>query len=535
MSSTKRKKSRRAGKKKASGKITGTGPAPATGGLKHDLMVRYALTGLLLVYLLCYLFQLYMSLENALFWADENKHAYICSLVSKTHQIPTDLPEDLYGEYRWSYPPLFHLLGGAFMGIAGDDALKVFNLILLSAFLPTFYFLIRNHYGGDTAFMACVLLTLAPVLAINTVRFTTEMLSMICFFLSFFFLMLALEKKDRIRAAISGIFTALLIFSKQVGFVVLGFYGLLLCWYFWKNRHNFKILLWVVGITVLAYSPYLIWALYNRIEILGFVSVFLGLTEKPAWTGSVLKTFQRYNSGILEFFHLYYKSHGLLLTILLLAPGFYFVRARFKDKPRLVVLFLFLYLVLVMMAWHITNDRHTIILLPLGAFLIAYALSHTITHKWAIRTVMLALLLFAGYLTYHLLNYRQNYNAPGDFVELTEFINKEAASKGRILCLSKFDLMMYTQKQVIWPHAKLRDIPIELFERQTADELLALFRKYTIKYIVIDVARIKDIETFHGGRYPLYFVRNCERLERRGKIAFETKTGSGRYFLLSVN
>ena len=134
MSSTKRKKSRRAGKKKASGKITGTGPAPATGGLKHDLMVRYALTGLLLVYLLCYLFQLYMSLENALFWADENKHAYICSLVSKTHQIPTDLPEDLYGEYRWSYPPLFHLLGGAFMGIAGDDALKVFNLILLSAF-----------------------------------------------------------------------------------------------------------------------------------------------------------------------------------------------------------------------------------------------------------------------------------------------------------------------------------------------------------------------------------------------------------------
>jgi hypothetical protein len=65
--------------------------------------------------------------------------------------------------------------------------------------------------------------------------------------------------------------------------------------------------------------------------------------------------------------------------------------------------------------------------------------------------------------------------------------------------------------------------------------LLALFRKYSIKYILIDTARIMDVETFHGGRYPLYFVRNAERLERRGKIAFEAKTGSGRFFLLSVN
>jgi hypothetical protein len=94
---------------------------------------------------------------------------------------------------------------------------------------------------------------------------------------------------------------------------------------------------------------------------------------------------------------------------------------------------------------------------------------------------------------------------------------------------------MYTQKPVIWPHAKLRDIPIDLFEQQSADELLALLKKYHIKYIVIDTVRIIDVKAFHGGRYPLYFVRNCERLERRGKIAFETKTGSERYFLLRVN
>jgi 4-amino-4-deoxy-L-arabinose transferase-like glycosyltransferase len=535
MSSSKRKKSRHSKKKQPSPKISETKPAPVMGDSQRDKMIRYVLSGLLVVYLLYYLFQLYVSLENTFFWADENKHAYICSLVSETHQIPAVLPDDLYGGYRWSYPPLFHLLGGAFMGLAGDAALKLFNLILLCVFLPAFYFLIRKHYGGNTAFMACVLLTLAPVLAINTVRFTAEMLSMLCIFFSFFFLMVALKKADKILAVISGIFTAMLMLSKQTGFVVFGFYSLLLLWFFWKNRQNFRVLLWVLGAAVLTYSPYLIWALYHKIEILGFVSVFLGITEKPEWSASALKVFQRYDSGIVEFLNLYYKSHGLLLIVLLIFPVYYFVRIRFKDEPQNIVLLLFLFLVLVMIAWHITNDRHTIILLPLSAFLVGYTVNQVITQKLIVRVMMMSLLLYAGYLTYHLPNYRQPYNAPDEFVELAQFIKKSAAPDARILSLSKFDVIMYTQNPVIWPHAKLRDVPIEIFEKQAADELYALFKKYGIKYIVLDIPRIADMNKFSGGRYPLYFARNCEKLERSGQLAFETKTKLGRFFLLSVN
>ena len=199
------------------------------------------------------------------------------------------------------------------------------------------------------------------------------------------------------------------------------------------------------------------------------------------------------------------------------------------------MLFLFFFLVLVMIAWHITNDRHTIILLPLSAFLVGYTVNQVITEKLIIRVMMISLLLFAGYLTYHLPNYRQLYNAPDEFVELTQFINKSGAPDARILSLSKFDVIMYTQNPVIWPHAKLRDIPIEIFEKQTADELYALFKKYGIKYIVLEIPRIADIKKFSGGRYPLYFVRNCERLERSGQLAFETKTKLGRFFLLCVN
>jgi hypothetical protein len=215
-------------------------------------------------------------------------------------------------------------------------------------------------------------------------------------------------------------------------------------------------------------------------------------------------------------------------------PIYYFARIRFKDKPQNYVFFLFIYLVVVMITWHITNDRHTLILLPLIAFLIGYAANQIAPNKLIIRTLMISLLLIAGYLTYQMPNYRQRYNAPDDFVELTKFINEDAYSDGRILCLSKFDLIAYTHRPVIWPHAKLSDIPIELLEKQSADRLFTLFKKYKIKYVVIETTRIARVKKFRAGRYPLYFVRACERLERQGKIVFEEMTKSKRFILLRV-
>jgi 4-amino-4-deoxy-L-arabinose transferase-like glycosyltransferase len=534
MSSAKSKKSKRSKKKKSSNKISEVERADLADDSRQEIIFKYVLNGLLLIYLLYYLFQLYASLDNTFFWADENKHAYICSLVYKTHQIPMILPDDLYGGYRWSYPPLFHILGAAFMGIAGPAFLKFFSLSLLLIFLPSFYFLIRKHYGNNEAVIACFLITLSPVLAINAIRFTTEMLSMLCIFFSSFFFVIAVKKANKFYAVISGLSTGMLMLSKQVGFVIFGFYGLLFLWFFWKNKENFKISLWVLGVSVATYSPYFVWAIYNRVEVLGFVSVFLGIADKPEWSGTALKVFRRYDSGIIEVASLFYKGNGFFLTILLLLPIYYFIKIRFKDEPQNYAFFLFIYLVIVMMAWHITNDRHTIILLPLIAFLFSYTVNKITANKLIIRALIISLLLIGGYLAYHMPNYRQKYNAPEEFVELTKFINEDTASDARILCLSKFDVIMYTQNPVIWPHAKLGKVPIELLEKQSADKLFALLKQYKIKLIIIETPRIVNVKRFHGGRYPLYFVRTCEQLERQGKIVFEKITKFKRYILLSV-
>ena len=84
-----------------------------------------------------------------------------------------------------------------------------------------------------------------------------------------------------------------------------------------------------------------------------------------------------------------------------------------------------------MVAWHITNNRHTILLLPFIAFLIAYAISRIGASKLIIKASIISLLLVAGYLTtYHMPNYRQKFNTNGkDFMPLAKIIKEKKAIK----------------------------------------------------------------------------------------------------------
>jgi hypothetical protein len=87
---------------------------------------------------------------------------------------------------------------------------------------------------------------------------------------------------------------------------------------------------------------------------------------------------------------------------------------------------------------------------------------------------------------------------------------------------------------VIWPHAKLRNIPTDLLEKQNSDDLYRLLKKYQITFILIETPLIVRSNKFYARSYPLYFVRTCEQLERRGKLTFIAMTKSKRFILLKV-
>ena len=194
MSKKKTKPARQKNQKKASQAGSANQQISFEKVLKSESVYDYILISLTIAYFLFYFFKLFSSLENTFFWADENVHAYISSIILKTKSLPAVLPDDIYGGFEYSYPPFFHILGAMVMAIAGFPALKFTNLILLIFFLTGFYLLIRKYYGNSEALLACLLISLSPIIAINSIRFMTEMLSMVLIFWSFFFLVMAIKK-----------------------------------------------------------------------------------------------------------------------------------------------------------------------------------------------------------------------------------------------------------------------------------------------------------------------------------------------------
>jgi len=504
-------------------------PAQATAKkAPYDLI----LTCIVATYFLYYIISLFSTLSEVHFWADENVHAYISSVIFENMRLPALLPEEVYGGFEFSYPPFFHIMNAFVMAIGGFPALKFTNLILLILFLGGFFFLIRMHYGNDVALIACLLISLSPTVAINSVRFMTEILSMILVFLSFFSWLVAIKTGKTFYAIISGLSCGLLMLSKQIGIVVLSFYSLLFIWFYFKRRKDLKQMLYVIGTAVCVFTPYLIWALYYRIEVFGFVSLFLG--NKPEWATMAVKSFRRYDSSLREFVTLFYTGNGFIISISFLLPLFHFIRTRAKGFPQNFIFLMSIYLTIVIVIWHITNPRHTIILLPLITFLFGYALNQIVINKTAIKIVILFLLIIASYSTYHMPNYRQRYNAPKEVIKMVEIIRKDDSLNGRTLFIFAFDYLMFTRKPVIWPYPNLRNIPVNLFDKQTPSKLYGLLKHYNIGLILIDMRFVSNTDEFMGRNYPLSFIRNCEILDKQGRLLLKALSDSNHLILLEV-
>ena len=293
-------------------------------------------------------------------------------------------------------------------------------------------------------------------------------------------------------------------------------------------------MLLIIGVALASYLPYFIWAAYHKVGAFNFISYFLGTASKPDWASEGVKSFRKYDSSLKEFVFLFHKGNGLLISLSFLLPLFHFVRNRGKDIPHNYIFLLLFYLILIMILWHISNIRHTIMLLPLVTFLVGYTIHQIITKKVLVKAIIILLLLFAGHSAYYMPNYRQKYNAPKEFRDLAEIIKKDHSPNARTLCIYKFDILIYSRKHVIWPHPKQLKTPVDLLEKQNADELYRLLKKYQIKYILIDKGRVVKSDHFRSRTYPLYFVITCGQLHREGKLTVQALSYSKRFMLLKV-
>ena len=187
-----------------------------------------------------------------------------------------------------------------------------------------------------------------------------------------------------------------------------------------------------------------------------------------------------------------------------------------------------------MVVWHITNQRHLITLLPLAAFLFGCSLHQIIRNKLAVRLIVLALLIVAGISAHRMTDFRQDYNPPGEFLEITELIRQHHSGDDRTLGIYAFDTVMYTGKPVIWPSPDLRHIPIEIFEKQTANAFYRRLKQYQVRFILIDFGYTPQIESFNGRNYPLPFIDNYDALLEQRRAVVLKLTRSKQLLLIKI-
>jgi hypothetical protein len=347
--------------------------------------------------------------------------------------------------------------------------------------------------------------------------------------------LIALKESKKSFAVIAGLSTGLLLLTKQIGIVVLSFYGLLFAWFLLKKSKDAWIMFAVVGVSVGIYLPYFLHTILNNVDVFHFLSVWLGYAEdKPKWAIEAVKSFRRSDSSIIEFAYLFFSRNGIILSISILLPLYYFIKVRSKDSPHHFIFGMLIYLAGAMVIWHITNARHTITLLPLLTFLAGYSFVRIARKGYIINAAMVLLLTTSFYFAYQMPDLRQRYNAPEEFRMIASIIKEDDFREGRIFSLHPFAVLMYTGKPVIWPHPKLRNAPVDLVEKQDAQKFYRHLKKYQIRYILIDMRYIIRSDSFRGRSYPDYFYNNCITLSEEGKIFYTALSRSNTFLLLRV-
>jgi hypothetical protein len=145
------------------------------------------------------------------------------------------------------------------------------------------------------------------------------------------------------------------------------------------------------------------------------------------------------------------------------------------------------------------------------------------------------LLIFGIYNAHTKPNLREIFNGPEDPRKIAEYIKKDNTANGRTLVIQAFDYLMYSGKPTIWPYANLRNIPLNLFEKQSPDRLYAVLKEYNIDYIVVDMRFVSEADKVTIHKYPLPFLKNCEFLDRQGMVSLVGKSASNIFLLLRVH
>lgn len=457
--------------------------------------------------------------DIAMFFADECAHALVVRTMAETGGLTLPPNALMVGSLQFDYPPLFHILNTFTYLTMGPQAFPYVNVALAGLLCA----LVLWGPGGlwEPAQRASVALVLVgvPLFAMYGVRFYVEMLTALIFFCSWWWFARAIRDHRRLDAMVSGVATGLLVWTKQTGLLVLGFYGLFLLWnVVRKQAESRRTMVWLLGTAIPISIAYLVVAFAKGDNPL----VFAFPTRHPELWAAAMKSVQVPREIFLDTL---WATYGWLPAALLAAPWVVLATPKRQDYPHGPLVALVALVALIFWFDHRIVERHTLFLLPLVAFLGVDALARLAGPRGALVgfAVILAVSVF------HLAmmpNYRVQFNPSRNFVQMSHLIKEQTPPNATILTMWWAETKYYTGRNVIWPAVNLDDPPVELWSARSKDDWYGLLRARGIDYLLVDERYLVQ----SGLGFSRRTVADTEALSGDGRVRLLGKIGAFRLY-----
>ena len=417
-----------------------------------------------------------------------------------------------YSGFYYYYPPLLHLIGAAWIKVAGVASLRYLNVALFGALLATAWFGPPASVPRAPRRWAVLLLVANGAFAAHAVRLYVEMLSAVLM-LGAIVLLLRLRASRSIRTAVAlGLVTGLALMAKQSAPVLIALLAVIAAADLLARRtREAKALGIAILVALVVAAPYLV---RN--------TVFYGSPVYPALGPDVDRSllalhYLRFGSSAPRFYGEILFAIGPWVLAVFTAGLLVAIR---RSGRGLVLALLVACLVLIAAAplMPVHDARHLLPVAAVMALLGAIGLEPALRgRRWAASGMDAALLLVAAVSVVRMPDHRAAFDLPVPLAEAYDAIRARTPEGAMILSLWTYDTAYYTGRPATWPIPwGQKERFAELFTEEDPGRLAAGLARHHLDYVLMPI--VAPNVRFDGSNYSRSFLRGLEALERAGRL-----------------
>lgn len=449
---------------------------------------------------------------GARFTSDECFHAWMANWIAAHGTLPR-VVEGLYGGFKYSYPPLLHLIGAAFVKLFGAPAFREVNVALLGALLAFAWVGLSRTVSRTAAALAVLALVAYPGLVLQGVRLYVEALSAALAVATVVALLAVEQKASRTRAVLLGIAAGLGLLAKQSGLVVLPVLGALAAFEAWRGRRE-RAAAYALALGVACALAAPLW-IRNAMCFGSPLYPALGRDLDPRLLALNVRGF---TPGWPRFMSETVRLAGWVVPALLAAGLAIAAAGRRSLAP--VLLIGGLLLLLLAPRVPMLDSRHAIPLVAALVVAAAATLAPALANVPALKRVVVAgLALFAAWTVATTPNIREPLDMAPWMEETWSAIRGNVPERQTILCIQTYDTFYYTGRDATWPIPWGQpDPPTEVFDAADPDTLMAALKRHQIRWLLLPTEARGA--AFNSSNFPAPFMSAVQHLGMAGRIEY---------------